>query len=297
MKKMLLIYNPKAGKGDICNNLSYVVEELGTIGYDIVIYPTKESMDATRLIEEKGKDFNIIVCSGGDGILNEVVTGMQRQKLSTPLGYIPAGSTNDFACSLGISKKICQAAKDITNGTIFQCDLGKLNDNYFVYVAAFGMFTDVAYKTSQEKKNILGHLAYVLEGVKSLSELKSWQLSFMSEECSGSGEFLYGMITNSNSVGGFKGITGKNVTLNDGQFEVTLVLKPVNYIEWPSIINSLITGEKNKHVISFKTSQVSFTSEDELSWTKDGEYGGSYNYIRIKNIPKAMNIIVAKSEE
>lgn len=296
MKEMLFVYNPKAGKGIVRNQLSYILEELRIYDYNIIIYPTKEEADATRIVEKRGKEFDIIVCSGGDGTLNEVVTGMQNSKIEVPLGYIPAGSTNDFASSLGISRQIRQAARDIIQGNIFQCDVGKLNDNYFVYVAAFGVFTDVAYKTSQEKKNMLGCLAYILEGVKSLSELKSWQISFESEECSGNGDFLYGMITNSDSVGGFKGITGPNVTLNDGKFEVTLILRPSNFIEWPSIINALMTGEKNKYVISFKTSKIEFRSEEEVPWTKDGEYGGSYKYSLIYNMPKELSIIIAASK-
>ncbi len=292
MERMLFIYNPKAGKGAVRSQLSNILEELGKHDYHIVIHPTREAQDAARIVQERGCGYDLIVCSGGDGTLDEVVTGMQRGGFQRPLGYIPAGSTNDFANSLGLPKNMRSAAKVVAEGKEFLCDLGKMNEDYFVYVAAFGVFTDVSYKTSQEWKNMLGHLAYILEGVKSLSNLKSWKMRYESQEQSGSGEFLYGMITNSNSVGGFKGITGKDVTLNDGMFEVTLILMPDNFIEWPGIINALMTGEKNRFVISFKTSRVEFISETPVSWTRDGEYGGTHRRALIENIPRALPIIV-----
>ncbi len=297
MKKLLFIYNPKAGKGEIRSQLSHILEELAKQDYEIVIHPTREAQDAVRVVRDQGEGFDLLVCSGGDGTLDEVVTGMQLAGLRTPLGYIPAGSTNDFAASLGIPRQMRRAAKVITEGIPYECDLGKLNDNYFVYVAAFGVFTDVSYKTSQDWKNMLGHLAYILEGVKSLSSVKSWRMRMESAEYSGSGEFFYGMITNSNSVGGFKGITGKNVTLNDGMFEVTLIRKPENFIEWPLIINALVTGEKNPYVISFKASRLEVFGQDEVPWTRDGEYGGSHCHTVIENLPKAFSILIPEHPE
>lgn len=298
MKKMLFIYNPKAGKSAIKGNLSGILEELGKMDYEMVIRPTKAALDAVQYVETQGKRFDLIVCCGGDGTLDEVVTGMQKAELDMPLGYIPAGSTNDFANSLKIPKQMRLAARAIVEGQVFSCDVGKMNEDYFVYVAAFGVFTDVSYKTSQEWKNALGHLAYLLEGAKSLSNVKSWQMRFESEECSGSGKFLYGMITNSNSVGGFKGLTGKDVTLNDGKFEVTLIRDPGNnLIEWPMMINALLTREKHSYIISFKTSKVNFFSEEQVPWTRDGEYGGSHQQVTIENLPKALPIIIMEHPE
>ena len=298
MKQMLFLYNPKAGKSAIRGNLSVILEELGKLDCEMVVHPTKAAQDAVQYVEKEGNRFDMIVCCGGDGTLDEVVTGMQKAGLHTPLGYIPAGSTNDFANSLGIPKQMRMAARAIVEGRVFSCDVGRMNEAYFVYVAAFGVFTDVSYKTSQEWKNALGHLAYILEGARSLSSVKSWQMSFESEECSGSGKFLYGMITNSNSVGGVKGITGRDVTLDDGKFEVTLVRDPgTNLIEWPLMINALLTGEKHSHLISFKTSKVDFYAEESVPWTRDGEYGGSHQRITIENLPKALPIMIAEYPE
>ena len=292
MKRMLFIYNPKAGKGMIRNKLSYILEEFGKGIYEIVVHPTREPEEAIRVVAEYGGSFDMIACSGGDGTLNEVITGLKRGNWTTPVGYIPAGSTNDFGSSLGIPKEMQEAARSIMTGTVFDCDLGQLNDGYFVYVAAFGVFTEVSYKTSQDSKNMLGHLAYILEGMKSLGNIQNWSMRFLSEQVSGEGKFLYGMITNSNSVGGFKGITGQDVTLNDGEFEVTLIEDPENIIEWPGIINALLNGEKNKYVIAFKSSRVEFFFDEKVPWTRDGEYGGSYEHAVVINLPKALPIIV-----
>lgn len=298
MKKMLFLYNPKSGKSAIRGNLSLILEELGRLDYEMTVHPTKAAKDAIEYVENEGDRFDLIVCCGGDGTLDEVVTGMQKAGLKKPLGYIPAGSTNDFAHSLGIPRQMRLAARAIVEGSVFPCDVGKMNEEYFVYVAAFGVFTDVSYKTSQDWKNALGHLAYILEGARSLSNIKSWQMRFESAECSGNGKFLYGMITNSDSVGGVKGITGRNVTLDDGKFEVTLVRDPgANLLEWPLMINALLTGEKHSHLISFKTSKVDFYSEETVPWTRDGEYGGSHQTVTIENIRKALPILLIEHPE
>ncbi len=296
MRKMLFIYNPRAGKGAIRTSLSYILEEFSRLKMQITVHPTRKAGDAVKTVRESGRAYDLIVCSGGDGTLDEVVTGMMQGGFRTPIGYIPAGSTNDFASSLGIPKQMRQAARAIANGTMNSYDVGCLNEQYFIYVAAFGVFTEVSYQTSQDLKNMLGHLAYMLEGVKSLSNLKSWNIQYKSRECSGSGEFLYGMVTNSNSVGGFKGITGSNVELNDGLFEVTLIKKPENLLDWPAIVNSILNGVPHDKVVTFKTSKLEITCTEEIPWTTDGEYGGSYSHTIIENFQRAIQIVTPAEE-
>ncbi len=297
MKRMLFVYNPKAGQEAIRGSLSGILEIFESYDYEIVVHPTKRALDAQETVERCGRDFDLIVCGGGDGTLDEVAAGMQRGGVKVPLGYIPAGSTNDFAASLGIPRQKLPAARSIMKGTVYPCDLGRLEDGYFVYVAAFGTLSEVSYRTSQEWKNMLGHLAYILEGVKSLANVKSWQMRWESEEYSGSGDFLYGMVTNSNSVAGIKGITGRNVDLSDGILEVTLIKKPDNFTKWPAIVNAVVTGESNECVVSFKTAKVSFFAEEEVPWTRDGEYGGSHKEGVIEDIPAALPIIIPAAEE
>ena len=190
MKRLLFIYNPMAGKGMIRNTLSYILEEFSGNGYEVVVHPTTGEKDATRVVQECGDSFDMIVCSGGDGTLDEVVTGMQTGRLSRPLGYIPAGSTNDYASSLGIPMQMRRAARAVMNGDIFACDIGRMNDSYFVYVAAFGAFVNVSYDTPQDMKNMLGHMAYIVRGMQSLASIKSHHMHYESRESSGTGSPL-----------------------------------------------------------------------------------------------------------
>ncbi len=293
MKRLLFIYNPYAGKGMIRNSLSYILEEFSGYGYEVVVHPTTGVMDAARTVEECGDSFDLIVCSGGDGTLDEVVAGMQSGHFSRPLGYIPAGSTNDYASSLGIPKQMRMAAQAVMHGNIFSCDIGRMNDSYFVYVVAFGAFANVSYDTPQDMKNVFGHLAYIVRGAQSLPSIKGYHMHFESKECSGTGDFMLGMITNSNSVGGFEGITGPDVTLNDGVFEVTLVRLPgILAVEWPMILTSLMNGSDNKYLVTFKTSRLELWFDEAVSMSRDGEFGGNHKHLVIENIPRALPIII-----
>lgn len=293
MKRLLFIYNPMAGKGMIRNSLSYILEEFSGNGYEVVVHPTVGSKDATRVVQECGDSFDMIVCSGGDGTLDEVVTGMQTGRLNVPLGYIPAGSTNDYASSLGIPMEMQRAARAVMNGSIFSCDIGRMNDSYFVYVAAFGAFVNVSYDTPQDMKNMLGHMAYIVRGMQSLASIKSYHMHYESKESSGTGDFVLGMITNSNSVGGFKGITGHDVTLNDGVFEVTLIRMPqIPAVELPALLPALMSGTENKNLVTFKTSRLEMWFDEDIAWTRDGEYGGDHRHLVIENLSEALPIII-----
>lgn len=295
-KKMLFVYNPRSGKGLIKNKLADIIDIFTKAKYEVTVHPTQERQDATKIVMEKGGDYDLIVCSGGDGTLDETVTGLINGNLQTPIGYIPAGSTNDFGGSLAMPKNMLKAAANIVKENDFQCDVGRFNDDIFVYIAAFGLFTDVSYGTDQEIKNVLGHMAYILEGMKRLPAVKSYSLKVKyldkdGEEKMIEDSFLFGMVTNSMSVGGFKNITGKKVKLDDGVFEVTLIKTPKNPIELNNIMVSLIDRNIDTNsMYCFKTKSISFESEDLVAWTLDGEYGGEHRRTHIENMNKAMNI-------
>lgn len=293
MEKLLFIFNPHSGKALIKNKLLQIVDIMVKAGYEVTIYPTQAKEDARNVVQKNAKKYDLVVCSGGDGTLDETVSGMMLSEKKVPLGYIPAGSTNDFANSLKIPKDMIKAAKIAVSGKKFSCDVGSFNENTFVYVAAFGIFTEVSYKTSQEWKNILGHAAYILEGAKSLHSISSYYIHVEYEDQVIEDEFIYGMITNSNSVGGFKNMTGKNVLLDDGVFEVTLIRKPKNPVELNEILASLTNLIDNTDLIySFKSDKVTFLSEQEVPWTLDGEYGGSHQAVTIRNMQRALEIMV-----
>lgn len=297
-KKLLFIFNPHSGKAQIKNQLLDIVDTMVKADYEVTIYPTQAQGDAIEKVETEAGNYDMVVCSGGDGTLDETVTGLMNRTDKVPLGYIPAGSTNDFATSLKIPKDMVKAAETAVHGRTFPCDIGAFNQDFFVYVAAFGLFTEVSYKTSQEWKNVLGHAAYILEGVRSLHDIPSYLLQVEYDNIRLQDEFIYGMISNSTSVGGFKGMTGKDVLLDDGVFEVTLIKKPKNPIELNEIIASLINlVDDTDMVYSFKTDQVRFLAKEVIPWTLDGEYGGEHTEVVVRNLCKAVEIMVPQEIE
>ncbi|MDD3219793.1 MAG: diacylglycerol kinase family lipid kinase [Lachnospiraceae bacterium] len=296
-KKMLFIFNPKAGKGLMKNHIYEIVEIFTKAGFYVYVYPTQKAGDAIEKVQEFAKEVEIIVCSGGDGTLDEVVTGLRQSGDNVPIGYIPAGSTNDFANSLSISKDPIQAARDIVDGALYPCDLGAFNSDTFVYVAAFGVFTDVSYSTNQDLKNALGHMAYILEGAKKITNIPAYWMKVTASGVTLEGEYIYGMITNSKSVGGFKNLIGEGVQLNDGLFEVTLIRKPKNPLEWQSIVTALMTKMDNTDMIdSFKADWVVIEAGEEIPWTLDGEFGGDHSFVRIDAIKDGIELILDKDK-
>lgn len=292
-RQMLFVYNPRSGKAQIRSNLLDIIDIFVKAGYEVTAYPTQAPGDAVKAVQERRTGYDIVVCSGGDGTLDEVVTGMMKSNERLPIGYVPAGSTNDFANSLGIPKSMLQAADVVVNGKNFACDVGKFNQDIFIYVAAFGIFTDVSYGTPQDTKNVLGHAAYLIEGVKRLPSVRSYPLRITCNEEVIEGEFLYGMVTNSHSVGGFRGITGQNVALDDGLFEVTLIRKSTNPLELNNIIMALVDKRvKSDYIYTFTTESVKVESEEPMAWTLDGEYGGDHLKVQIENWNQALTIRV-----
>ncbi|HJA65981.1 diacylglycerol kinase [Lachnoclostridium sp. An169] len=293
MKKMLFIYNPNSGMGLIKPKLSDVIDIFVKGGYEVTVYPTQRYHDAMHKARTYTEHYDIVVCSGGDGTLDEVVTGMLQRKDRAPIGYVPAGTTNDFASSLHISKDLLEAADTVVNGSPFACDVGKFNNDYFAYIAAFGLFTDVSYETKQSMKNILGHLAYLLEGTKRLFNIPSYQIRVTHDDEVIEDEFMYGMVTNSRSVGGFKGIIGKNVIFDDGEFEVTLIKTPKNPMELNELLGAIVMRQINpERMYSFKTKKIRFESVEEIPWTLDGEFGGVHDEVVVRNLKQALQIMV-----
>ena len=301
MKKLLFVYNPRAGKEMLKPRLSDVLDIFVKAGYEVTVHPTQAYRDAYYQIKEYevGK-YDLIACSGGDGTIDEVATGMMKRremgKDVVPVGYIPAGTTNDFAKSLHIPRKPLAAADNAVKGVPFPCDIGKFNDSVFVYIAAFGIFTDVSYETDQAVKNVLGHMAYILEGAKRIFNIPSYKIKVEHDGEVIEDEFIFGMVTNSRSVGGFSNMVGKNIVFDDGLFEVTLIKTPKNAIALQEIIAALLIEQVDtKHMYTFKTKKITFDSVEEIPWTLDGEFGGEQDYVEIENVQKAMEIMVPEN--
>ena len=290
-QKMLFIYNPRAGKAQIRSNLLDIIDIFVKAGYEVTAYPTQAAGDAVKAVRTRRDGYDIVVCSGGDGTLDEVVSGMMQCDEKLPIGYIPAGSTNDFANSLGIPKSRIKAADVVVKGINFPCDIGAFNYDSFIYVAAFGIFTDVSYETKQDVKNVLGHAAYLVEGVKRLPSVRSYPLKITNSDQVIEGEFLYGMVTNSYSVGGFRGITGQDILLDDGLFEVTLIRKPSNPLDLNNIILALVDKRvKSEHIYTYEAQSIKVESEEPIAWTLDGEFGGDHLVAQIDNCHRALKI-------
>ena len=296
-QKLLFIFNPKSGLGLIRNHLMDIVDIMVKAKYEVTIYPTQARADAKRKIKVDGAEYDRIVCCGGDGTLDEVVTGLREAELDIPLGYIPAGSTNDFASSVGVPTDMIKAAKIAVGKNVGNFDVGQFNEDTFVYIAAFGMFTEISYETPQELKNVLGHMAYILSAAKSLAAIPNYKLHIESNGRVIDDTFIYGMVTNSTSVAGFKGLPGKNVELSDGEFEVTLIKPPMDPIQLGEIVAYLMDDSLPTNlVISFKTDRMRVTSKEAIPWTLDGEFGGKHKAVDIQNLCRKVQILIDKKK-
>lgn len=297
LKKLLLIFNPRSGKGEFASSLSEVVDRLTKAGFEVTVYPTQAPRDAHDMILRRAGDFDFLCCSGGDGTLSEVIDAIMLLEKRPPLGYIPSGTTNDFASTLKLSKNPVEAADTVVFGNAYPIDIGRFGSDYFAYVAAFGLFTQVTYDTPQDAKNMLGHAAYLLEGVKRLRSIQSYECKIDLDGDVFSGNYIFVMISNSASVGGFKMLPESTVCLDDGLFEVVLVKRPRSFADLQKIASSLLNNEiYTESLIVRKAARVRVTSKNPVDWTLDGEFGGTTTDIQIENLKRAIEIMIPKPE-
>ena len=293
---MLFIYNPHAGKGRVKTRLADLQDAFARAGWLIIAHPTQGPGDAAAAAAELGGSVDRVVCCGGDGTLHEVISGLMALKHRPEIGYIPAGTTNDFSRNLRLPRGMDARAETAAAGCPRLVDVGRFNDQYFIYVAAFGAFTDVSYDTPQSFKNLFGHLAYVLEGAARLPNLHSYHLTVESDAGREEGDFIYGMVSNTVSVGGFQS-RGHNVSLDDGLFEVVLIRFPQNPAQFQSILTYLMqggTGDAGGMVTQLRTANLRVTSQAPLPWTLDGEYGGDPTDTRIQVVKQTVSIVYGK---
>ena len=293
MGNMLFIVNPRSGREKMRRHLMDVLDLFSACGWEVQVHVTQAPLDAMETAARLGSQADLVVCSGGDGTLSETISGMMRLKRAPMLGYIPAGSTNDFASSLAIPSGIMKAAENVVQGTPYAIDVGHFcQERNFVYVAGFGAFTEVSYMTPQERKNLLGHQAYMLEGVKSLANIKSYRMRAEADDFCLEGDFIFGMVTNTTSVGGFRGLVNQDVSLNDGLFEVLLIRTPRTPLELTNILSYMILKEeRSEYVYRFRTSRLRIRSEEPVDWVLDGEFGGSRTEVEIENLSKRIEIL------
>ena len=295
MEQLLLIYNPTSGTGRAATRLSEIVDVCTKAGWLVTAYPTQLNGDATRIARELGGQYGRVICMGGDGTLSEVAAGLMELEGPPPLGYIPFGSTNDCATTLRLPRSHRQAARvAAATGVPVPADMGLLNGHPFVYVAAFGAFTKVAYDTPQDLKHSLGHLAYILEGIASLPTISPYHLRVEYDGQVLEDDFFFGMVSNTLSIGGMKPPNADQVVLDDGLFEVTLVKKPVSLADVANGFQALINlapAEGTGALVQFQARRLVFTADHPLPWTIDGEFGGQQSVNEVVNCQRALRVI------
>jgi len=295
MNRLLFIYNPASGTGQVKTALAQVLDVFTKAGWITTSYPTQCKGDAARTTRELAGQFDRVICAGGDGTLSEVVSGLLEVADAPPLGYIPFGSTNDCATTLRLPRKPREAALVAAGtGVSEPIDIGRLNGRPFIYVAAFGAFTEVAYDTPQDLKNTFGHLAYVMAGIASIPSITPYHMRLeVDDKQILEDDFYYGMVCNTISVGGMKALPTDKVVLDDGNFEVVLVRKPSSIAEVRASLQALIrqTPLDNGALLSFHASRITFTCDRPVPWALDGEYGGSHEVNQVENCRQALRIM------
>ena len=297
MKKMLFIMNPFAGKRKANRHLADILTIFNRANYDVTVYMTAGPGDATAYTEKFASQFDIIVCCGGDGTLNEAINGLRRCGAQIPLGYIPAGSTNDFASSLNLSTDPIQAARDIAEGSPRQYDVCRFGDRYFSYVASFGAFTKSSYATPQSLKNVLGHTAYLLSGIREITQIHKLHVRMELEDQTIEDDFIFGAICNSTSVGGILTLAPDQVDMGDGLFELFLIRAPKKISELAQCIHAIQTQKYNCSMITFiSASKVKVIADLGMDWTLDGEMESGHEEVDVDILHHAISIMQKADE-
>ncbi len=292
-KQCMLVFNPHAGKGKVKSSLFAIINGFFSMGYLVSCFPTAYKNHAIELIQYHGSAYDLLVCCGGDGTLNEVINGVMQLEKPLPIAYIPTGTVNDFANTLNLSGNVEKAMEIFAKHEFFACDICGFNERYFTYVAAFGAFTEVSYDTPQSAKNMLGRAAYFLEGLKLLPKITTYHMKITAADRIIEDDFVFGAITNARSVAGFQSVNTKNAQLDDGEFEVLLIRMPQNPLDLQIIITALLKQEINEKFMEFFTaSSLIIESDPNANWTLDGEEGGQPALIQITIKNKAVSFLV-----
>jgi len=299
MKKMLFVINPYAGMRKASKVLAEILAVFNRAEYDVRVYVTGGQGDAIGAVEKLSEGMDLVVCCGGDGTFNETITGLMNADRKIPVGYIPAGSTNDFATSLRLSSDCVEAARQIVEGVPNAYDAGKFGGRYFSYVASFGAFTKASYSTPQNVKNLLGHVAYLLEGMQELSQIRKLhvKMTLDGDEVL-EDDYIFGAVCNSTSVGGIMTLDPSLVDLTDGKFEVLLIRAPRTLQEIPECLLAVQKQQYNSAMMTFRNaSHILVEADPEMPWTLDGEKEEGHRQVEIRNLHKAIQIIQKEEQK
>ncbi|MBR7164782.1 MAG: diacylglycerol kinase family lipid kinase [Clostridia bacterium] len=292
-KKLLVVVNPTSGKMKMKQHLLQVCQIFCEAECEVCVYVTAARRDAERIVAERCNDFDVVVSCGGDGTFNEVVTGALKANYQGAVGFLPCGTTNDLAETMGIPKLISDAAKTVVTQPPRAMDFGRFNeDQYFTYVATFGAFSDVAYSTDQKLKNLLGHAAYMAEALVKIKDLRSYRMKICCDGEIIEDEFLFGAVANSLSIGGVMKLNQEDVNLCDGYHELVLMKKPKTAMDLGQLSKEFFSGKfENKAIILLRGKEFSFESEEPIPWCIDGEFAGEFCDVRIQNLSQKLSVI------
>ena len=292
MKKLLFIVNPRAGKTKSTAPLFDAVAAFSRAGYLVRVFVTEAGGQARDIAAKWGGQYDLVVCAGGDGTLNETISGLMQLEQRPPLGYLPNGSTNDFAASLHLHTTVATAARAVAGGIPYSLDIGRHNDRYFAYVASFGAFTRSSYSASQAAKNALGHFAYILEGLGDLDSLRPYRCAIDADGEHFEGDFIFGAVCNSTSLGGLVKLDPKHVSMDDGTLELLLLRMPKTALDLQNLITAMTRMQYDYPVVIFRhVKNVVLTTNENISWSLDGEYAASAPRVEIQCLPGAIELV------
>lgn len=292
-KRILFILNPCSGKMKSKKSLSDIIETFCNEDYEVTIKTTKAKNHAIEIARDNSDRFDMTVCCGGDGTLNEVINGIMQLDEKPIVGYIPAGTTNDFASSLNLPKNIIDATKTVIHGEQYKIDVGSFNNRYFIYTASFGAFTECSYSAPQSVKKVFGHFAYIMESVKDIQNLSRIHMKVKADDMFMEDDYIFGTVSNSVSLGGVMKIDSNLVSYNDGLYELLLIKYPKSYIELQKIVSALITNNltSEENIIFKHCKEIIFTCDTEIPWSLDGEYENGSKEVRIINNYQAVTVM------
>ena len=292
MKKMLFVMNPYAGTRQGAKNATDIISIFNRADFETQVYITASQGDAARATRDRAGSVDLVVCAGGDGTFNETVTGILESGVDVPVGYIPCGSTNDFATSLSLPTDVRKAAQAIVEGKPVTYDVGRFHDRYFSYVASFGAFTKASYATPQNVKNALGHMAYILGGISELSQIRKERVRIELDDKVIEDDFIFGAVSNSTSMGGILTLDPKQVDMADGKFEIILLRAPQDLLELSECILAVQSQKYNCAMITFRSAEkIKVYADPFMPWTLDGEREEGHAMVDVENIHHAIRLI------
>ena len=287
--KALVIINPCAGKNRGKSLVFPITDALCKAGYTVTVHITQFSGDATRVVQEYGEEYDQVICCGGDGTFQETVTGVLTLNKRPCIGYIPCGTTNDLSKTLKIPAEAERNIENILSGQYIDLDIGTFGEKNFSYIASFGTFSSVSYETPQSAKNILGHTAYVLNGISQVFKIHPIHMRWQCDDCHGEGEFFFGAVSNTTSIGGIYKMPNDSVALNDGMFELILIQSGNSNFELiPKLIAKQYNEEANNRILILRGRKFVFDFDEPIPFTLDGEFGGAHSHVEINCTPAAI---------